>query len=383
MSIKKRIQILLAFLVGVPLLLMLYESYQTSRTTLIAEMKKETLQVAKLETAEIDLIFDPSRLLAESVVRAIETDSVLKADAIRELLQRSLRESPDVYGIAVALDPAETPLKRFAPYVFRKKGVETEIVLPYEYTQADWYQKPLQQSRGQWISPYFGEGGQVLMVSYVAPLRQKERIIGMVAVDLSLDELLKRLHFMKPGGSGTVYLINPAGKILAHPALKAVADINNAQGLGEINALIKRSGVDTVEMKDPVTQKNSWVVESPIPSLSEKNGGGDWSLIVSWPIEERLGSLNTIARRMLVLYIFLGGGAIWFLNRTFNDAITRPLRQLAEQARQYANGDFSQPAPVLTDTAEMRELGTALNALGASLKPKETLGQDSKKDVSQ
>jgi len=383
MSIKKRIQILLAFLVGVPLLLMLYESYQTSRTTLIAEMKKETLQVAKLETAEIDLIFDPPRLVAESIVRALETDPVLKADAIRELLRRTLRESPDIYGIAVALDPAETPLKRFAPYVFRKKGVETEIVLPYEYTQYDWYQKPLKQSRGQWISPYFGEGGEVLMVSYVAPLRQNDRIVGMVAVDLSLDELLKRLHFMKPGGSGTVYLVNPVGKILAHPALKAVADITNAQGLGEISALIKRSGVDTVEMKDPVTQKNSWVVESPIPSLSAKNGGGDWSLIVSWPIEERLGSLNTIARRMLVLYIFLGGGAIWFLNRTFNDAITRPLRQLAEQARQYANGDFSQPAPVLNDTAEMRELGTALNALGVSLKQKETLDQDSKKDASQ
>lgn len=383
MSIKKRIQILLAFLVGVPLLLMLYESYQTSRSTLIAEMKKETLQVAKLETAEIDLIFDPPRLLAESIVRALETDPVLKADAIRELLRRTLRESPDVYGIAVALDPAETPLKRFAPYVFRKKGVETEIVLPYEYTTYEWYQRPLKRSRGSWISPYFGEGGEVLMVSYVAPLRQNDRIVGMVAVDLSLDELLKRLHFLKPGGSGTVYLINPAGKILAHPALKAVADITNTQGLGEIAALIKHSGVDTVEMKDPVTQKTSWIVESPIPSLSAKNGGGDWSLIVSWPIEERLGSLNTIARRMLVLYIFLGGGAIWFLNRTFNDAITRPLRQLAEQARQYANGDFSQPAPVLNDTAEMRELGTALNALGASLKQKETPDQDSKKDVSQ
>lgn len=383
MSIKKRIQILLAFLVGVPLLLMLYESYQTSRSTLVAEMKKETLQVAKLETAEIDLIFDPPRLLAESIVRALETDPVLKADAIRELLRRTLRESPDIYGIAVALDPAETPLKRFAPYVFRKKGVETEIVLPYEYTQYDWYQKPLKQSRGQWISPYFGEGGEVLMVSYVAPLRQKERIIGMVAVDLSLDELLKRLHFMKPGGSGTVYLINPAGKILAHPALKAVADVANNQDLVDITSLMRRAGVDTVEMKDPVTKKTSWVVESPIPSLSAKNGGGDWSLIVSWPIEERLGSLNTIARRMLVLYLFLGGGAIWFLNRTFNDAITRPLRQLAEQARQYASGDFSQPAPVLNDTAEMRELGTALNALGSSLKQKETLDQDSRKDDQQ
>lgn len=383
MSIKKRIQILLAFLVGVPLILMLYESYQTSRNTLIAEMKKETLQVAKLETAEIDLIFAPPRLVAESLVRALETDPVLKADTIRELLRRTLRESPDIYGLAVALDPAETPLKRFAPYVFRKKGVETEIVLPYEYTRYDWYQKPLERSRGQWISPYFGEGGEVLMVSYVAPLRQKDRIVGMVAVDLSLDELLKRLYFLKPGGSGTVYLINPSGKILAHPALKAVADVANSQELGELTALMRRAGVDTVEMKDPVTKKTSWIVESPIPSLSAKNGGGDWSLIVSWPIEERLGSLNTIARRMLVLYLFLGGGAIWFLNRTFNDAITRPLRQLAEQARQYASGDFRNPAPVVHETEELRELGMALTSLGEALKGKETPDRTAERDDQQ
>lgn len=380
MSIKKRIQILLAFLVGLPLLLMLYESYQTSRNTLIEEMKKETLQVAKLETAEVDLIFDPPRMVADGIVRALEIEPVLKAESIRALIRRTLHESANIYGIAVALDPAETPLKRFAPYVFRKKGVETEIVLPYEYTGYDWYQRPLKRAKGQWISPYFGEGGEVLMVSYVAPLRHNDRIIGMVAVDLSLDDLLKRLHFLKPGGSGTVYLINPAGKILAHPALKAVADVADNQGLGEIKALMSRTGIDTVEMKDPVSQKTSWVVESPIPSLSAKNGGGDWSLIVSWPIEERLASLNKIARRMLVLYLFLGGGAIWFLNRTFNDAITRPLRQLAEQAHHYANGDFSQSASLQSDTAELRELGTALNALGDSLREKDAPRQDEHKD---
>ena len=41
MSLRKRIQILLAFLVGLPLLLLLYESYQTGRKTLVAEMTQE------------------------------------------------------------------------------------------------------------------------------------------------------------------------------------------------------------------------------------------------------------------------------------------------------------------------------------------------------
>ena len=73
-------------------------------------------------------------------------------------------------------------------------------------------------------------------------------------------------------------------------------------------------------------------------------------------------------RRLLVLYLFLGGAALWFLNRIFDDTITRPLRKLAEQANNYAEGNFGQPAEPLNEALELRELGQALNVLGATLK---------------
>jgi HAMP domain-containing protein len=311
----------------------------------------------------------------------VETDPVLRSDNIRELLRRTLHESPDIYGVAVALDPALTPLKRFAPYVFRRKGVETEITLPYDYLQQEWYRLPLKSGRGKWIKPYFGEGGEALMVTYVAPLRRDGTVVGMVAVDLDLESLLKRLHFLKPGGDGTVYLVNKAGKILAHPALKALADLPGNQGLGEMAAVMAHSGVDTVKMIDPVSRRTSWVVESPIRSLSAERGGGDWSLIVSWPLDKRLAPLTGMGRRMLVLYLFLGGAALWFLNRTFEDNISRPLRHLAEQARRYAAGDFRQHAVMRDEALELRELGTALNALGAALEKKIPLTQATTEDA--
>jgi HAMP domain-containing protein len=382
MSLRKRIQILLAFLVGLPLLLLLYESYQTGRKTLVTQMKQEALQIARLQTAEMDLTFDPPRLIAEGLVRAVETDPVLRSDNIRELLRRTLHESPDIYGVAIALDPALTPLKRFAPYVFRRKGVETEITLPYDYLQQEWYRLPLKSGRGKWIKPYFGEGGEALMVTYVAPLRRNGIVVGMVAVDLDLESLLKRLHFLKPGGDGTVYLVNKAGKILAHPALKALADLPGNQGLGEMAAVMAHSGMDTVKMVDPVSHRTSWVVESPIRSLSAERGGGDWSLIVSWPLDKRLAPLTGMGRRMLILYLFLGGAALWFLNRTFEDNISRPLRHLAEQAHRYAAGDFRQHAVMRDEALELRELGTALNALGADLEKKMPQTQATTEDAS-
>ncbi len=370
MSLRKRIQILLAFLVGIPLLLLLSESYRTGRATLLTEMKQEALQIAHLKTAEIDLTFDPARIIAEGVVRAIETSQTLEPEKIRSLLRLTLHESPDIYGVGVAFEPTLTRLGRFAPYCFRRDGAETEITLPYEYTSRKWYQLPVSSGRGKWIRPYFGEGGKTLMVTYAVPVEWRGRQVGVVAVDLDLDTLLQRLHFLKPGGDGTVYLVNRKGQILAHPDLKAIAELSGGDTLGELAALMEKSGLDTMRMLDPVSHRISWIVEAPISSLAEARGGEDWSLIVSWPLDKRLAPLSGMGRRMLVLYLFLGGAALWFLNRTFDDNITRPLRRLAEQARNYAAGDFSHPAAPLNDAKELRELGSALNELGVTLEEK-------------
>ena len=122
MTLRKRIQILLAFLVGVPLLVLLFESYQTGRRTLVAEMKLEARQIADLETAKMDLAFDPARLIVEGMVRAVETAPQLDAAGISGLLSRTLHENPDIYGVCIAFDPELTSLGRFAPYFFRKDG---------------------------------------------------------------------------------------------------------------------------------------------------------------------------------------------------------------------------------------------------------------------
>ena len=154
MSLRKRIQILLAFLVGIPLLVLLFESYQAGRRTLIAEMKRETLQMANLETAKMDLMFEPPRLIVEGLVRALETDPQIDAPSISSLLHRTLHENPDIYGVCIAFDPALTILGRFNPYVFRKDGVEAEMLdADANYTSEDWFTLPVKSGFGKWSKP--------------------------------------------------------------------------------------------------------------------------------------------------------------------------------------------------------------------------------------
>ena len=286
MSLRKRIQILLGILMGIPLILLLWESYRAGRETFLKQLKLESLQIAKLEEEGIDLTFEPPRLIAEGMARGLSIGESLRGDEIRELLRRSLHENPRLYGAGVFLDPGLTPLGRFAPYAFRRKGLESELSIPYEYLRWDWYRLPVEAGRGLWSKPYFDEGGGgTLMVTFSAPIRREGRIVGVATVDLDLDGLVSRLRKIHPGGGGSIYLASREGHVIAHPELKALEDLGKGERVGKLVELINARGDSMTEMKDPVSGRNSWIVETPVDSLSEARGGGAWSLVVSWPLD--------------------------------------------------------------------------------------------------
>ena len=368
MSLRKRIQVLLGVLVGIPMVVLLWESYRAGRTTFLRQLRLESVQIARLEAAGIDLAFTPPRIVAEGLARSLEIRGFLQGDEIRELVGRTLHENPRVYAAGVFLDPALTPLGRFAPYAFRKNGREAEISIPYEYVKWDWYRLPVKAGRQLWIKPYFDEGGGgTLMVTCSVPVRRDGRIVGVATVDLDLDGLVARLRQIRPGGGGSVYLANREGYVVAHPELKAIADPDKARKLEKLVELIKAEGQDTVEMTDPVTGRRSWVVEVPIDSLSQEHGGQAWSLIVSWPLDMRLAPLGKLARQMAIVYLFLGGAALVFLNRSFDRVVSRPLRRLTDQAQRYGRGDFARQPMDESDAAELKDLGQALESLGETL----------------
>ena len=49
MSLRRRIQVLLGILVGIPLVLLHWESFRAGRTTFLRQLKLESVQIAKLE----------------------------------------------------------------------------------------------------------------------------------------------------------------------------------------------------------------------------------------------------------------------------------------------------------------------------------------------
>jgi sigma-B regulation protein RsbU (phosphoserine phosphatase) len=373
MSLRKRIQVLLAFLVAVPLVILFAETYRHGHQALVSEMKRGSLEMATLEAAEMDLAFLPARQAAEGVARAVEALPTLDPETVRNLLRGTLEHVPDAYGFCVALLPDATPAGALAPYAFRLRGQVQERSLAsgaYQYTRWDWFRLPLVAGRGQWTEPYFDRGGgDALMVTYGTPIHRDGRLVGVATVDLSLASLAQRLGRLHPGGDGTVYLVGRTGRILLHPRLRPMAEpgAEDPQALARLRTLLEHRGTDTVEMKDPVARRRSWLVEMPVPTMASGAGGRDWSLIVSWPMAPRMTPLLRLALRMGLLFLFLGGGALLFLHRAFEDSITRPLRRLVDQARGFAQGDCAIRRAPREESEDLQELGQAIRTLGEAL----------------
>ncbi len=105
MSLRKRIQILLIFLVVAPMVLLLAQSYLNGLRTLKAQIHQEAGHVAQLQAARADLAFDPPKLAAEGLARAVSNDPSLHMERVLTLIRRTLEETPEAYRFAVAFVP--------------------------------------------------------------------------------------------------------------------------------------------------------------------------------------------------------------------------------------------------------------------------------------
>jgi sigma-B regulation protein RsbU (phosphoserine phosphatase) len=371
MSLKKRIQILLVFLVGVPFLLLLYESYRTGRSTVLRQMRADAVHTAHLQAAQLEELFTGPRLAAESVARALACDATLDPQRVKALLRQTLQESEGTFGMAVALPGGGSP---FIPYVCRSAGglQERDLAGPgYDWRGQEWFSRPMAEERPVWTHPYFDRGGgEVLMITFATPIRREGRLVGVATADLSLDGMVERLRALKPGGDGQAFLVNQDGGLLAHPALGKLDDPGSGRGLprlGALKSMLEHKGEDALSAKDPFSRRASWLVEVPLRALEPRRGGQAWSLVVSWPERLRTQPLADLGKRFLVLYLALGGAALLFLNRSLDDLVSRPVARLAAQARSFASGDFRPLRQPPEEAHELQELGQAIQSLGKTL----------------
>jgi len=192
-----------------------------------------------------------------------------------------------------------------------------------------WLTCPLETSKACVLDPYFDEvnGKQVLMTSIALPLLDNGKVVGVVGLDIGLDNLQQLALAGRQelfDGQGQVSIVSPAGLLAGHSA--------DATQLSKPLPATAEEGVMRIGRPfAPIPDAAPWQVLLEVPQA-----------VLQAPaiqLNQRLDASNQSANLLNLLIALVTALAglvlVWLTAR----GVTRPILAVAERLREIASGD--------------------------------------------
>jgi len=256
---------------------------------------------AKLETA-----MDASRILAHTFEGIKESSIVPQPEMLDAMVRKVLEENKEFSGLWVMVDPGTMYKGIYSPWVYRDGGTivsdPTTSEKDYLESTTNVYYAEAKKSRNETIlTPYVDPTIKVLMTTTSVPIIADGTCIGVVGVDLVLDELSAMVRNIKPFGTGSVSMIANTGTYVAHSDKAKVAqDIGSSEGWTKAKKAIKSGMVHTMEEHSEAlgTEIHRIFVPFTIGHTTTP-----WSVAVDIPMDRVLEGAKSLTRTCILIGI--------------------------------------------------------------------------------
>ena len=340
-----------------------YVSY-VSRKSVWDEAVKRATQVLENSELRLTRILDDVEQTADNIEWLVyrHLDS---PDTLFEYTRNALQGNSDLIGCAIAFEPYFFDEQEFfSAYSSNTDGViETtqEGDEDYQYFYLDWYLMPKLLNQPCWTEPYcdwdYDDDYSLqtdMLISYSKPLTDANGdFIGVVSLDVSPKWLSEQLSSVKPYPHSACVLISRGGTYLIHPdSEKLFYQTIFTQDLLGADFDFNKLGQDMLDQKEgfreiEINGKDSYAFYKPL-----KNTG--WSLALLCLEKDIFGAFDRL-RIIASLLALLGLLTLFFSNFKVIDRTMVPLKELAVEAGNIAEGDFGRPIP---QTDREDEIGT-------------------------
>ncbi|MBE6057898.1 methyl-accepting chemotaxis protein, partial [Clostridium sp.] len=201
-----------------------------------------------------------------------------------------------------------------------------------------WYKEALKLKHGEvlYTEPYLDSVTKKMVISVVQVVYdEKGTSLGVVAIDVRLDELPSIMQKYKIGESGFVFLISKKGELVYHPVKEMILKNNMTKEKGEMgeigrNMVAQKQGTGVYSYKN----NDKYVGYYPI----ETNG---WSVAAVIDQSEFTAKVSAV-RKLLIISYALGGIIIAALIILVGKAIVKPIKSLEKYGHKMADLDFTE-----------------------------------------
>ena len=252
------------------------------------------------------------------------------------------------------------------PYSSIYNPTDTTIIMAESYanrpyTEQIWYTQPMKTKRPCWTGPLKNDDMETEpLVTFCLPIyASQDKVVGVLAVDVSLTMLSQIVYAIKPSAGSYCTLLSQDGSYIIHPdSTKLFHETVFTQEKHQDDLSVEEAGRAMVSggkgykyfRLDGV---DSYVFFKPL-------GETGWSVAIVCPESDIFGGYHRL--QQMVSFIVAIGLLLMLL--VFSRIVTReltPLRRLADQAGTIAEGHFEEKLP---DDGRSDEIGRLSQSFG-------------------
>ncbi len=195
-------------------------------------LKNKTIVTGDGLNTEMSRVETSVSILADAVMDNLDWESFKSGDAGVDALTESVRQT--AIDCAKNTEGAITYYVRYNPdFAYPTSGIFAQLnasgdydqLTPTDFTEFDkndtavsWYYGPVNNGKPIWMSPYYNSNIDVYMISYVIPLFYEGQSVGIVGMDISLENINKIVGNLN-SGSEKGFLLTVENTTLNHPSM--------------------------------------------------------------------------------------------------------------------------------------------------------------------
>ena len=303
---------------------------------------------------------------SESLGRLISVMPNYDIELLYSYMRNFVASDPIIFGSGLWFAPNAYPgdEKWFGPYIFKGDNNKLELTMDYSneeynYPQFNWYVESIKGTESVfWDEPAYDPVTKTSMMTSSYPIKRNGTTVGVITVDIGLQELEDYVRQIKIGDNGFAFLVTQSGFMVAYKddemnMKDKIQENSNAElaAVGkEIMAVAPGGAVKNIE--SAAFGEDSYISIAPIGSSGLK-------LVAVAPKSDYSGAIYQamIVSVVISLIVIIGlCAAMWYI---FNKRVDAPIQHLMGEAQKMADGNLNVDLALGTDD----ELGALANSM--------------------
>ncbi|MBP7254399.1 MAG: HAMP domain-containing protein [Negativicutes bacterium] len=344
MNMKSIRTVFLFVVLGVMTILLLGQTIiSTYQITSGMEVEVKRMVVAKAGEVSNSFLGRINEAAEKADAMTLNLKSINNIDVAMSLTDEYIKSDDLIFGSGYFFEPNayDSAQKYYGPYKYKDGG---NIKLTWDYSNAeydyfkyDWYKKGLATDNIAWSEPFYDEVSKITMLTIAKPIIKDNKKVGVVTVDLAINQLEDYIKSIKVGEQGYAFIVTGDGYYLATTDAEKNLKVKISEdSVGKISQVGKTitDAKESMLVRNDAFGADSYVSVTPIGTTGLK-------LVLVLPTEEFHAGINKIMYANIMVFVMILIAISLLIIYLFNNRINMPLTKLIGSAKGLASGDLT------------------------------------------